>query len=313
MSKKQRPLISFDWAIKNVLRQKPNFVILEGFLSELLKQDVKINNILESESNSYSNEEKINKIDILCESIEKEIFLIELQYNSEIDYFYRMLYGASKIITNHMKSGFQYSEVKKVYSVNIVYFDLGHGDDYVYYGTTNFEGIHKHDVLDLSKSQKEIFKHESISKIFPEYYIIKVNKFNDHANTSLDEWIYYLKNSELPYNYSAKGLEEAEEILNIMQMNEQERIDYDAHQKSLAISYNVIETAKIESREAGREEGLAIGKAEGIAEESARALSEKETIVCNAYDKVKDINFVAEITSFSNEQVIEILKKNGLL
>ncbi|MBP7215526.1 MAG: hypothetical protein KBA52_07820 [Candidatus Kapabacteria bacterium] len=48
MSKK---LIRFDWAIKRLLRNKSNFVVLEGFLSELLFDDIKIEQILESESN----------------------------------------------------------------------------------------------------------------------------------------------------------------------------------------------------------------------------------------------------------------------
>ena len=47
-----RKLVSFDWALKKLLRSKANFDILEGFLSELLKEDIIIIKILESESNS---------------------------------------------------------------------------------------------------------------------------------------------------------------------------------------------------------------------------------------------------------------------
>jgi predicted transposase/invertase (TIGR01784 family) len=298
MSMQGRPLISFDWAIKNVLRQKPNFGILEGFLSELLKVDLVITNILESESNSEERESKINKVDILCESASKELMLVELQYNSENDYFHRMLFGASKIIVNFMKEGYKYKEVRKIFSINIVYFDLGQGDDYVYYGKTSFEGIHKHDQLQLSLKQKEMFQYHNICQIFPEYYIIKVNKFNDVAKSSLDEWIYYLKNNSLPENYRARGLEQVEAKLKYLDMDEQARINYDAHQKELAISSNVIETAILE--------GEARGEARGEAKK-------EEKIVCNAYKKVKDIAFVAEISSLNNEQVLEILKKNGLM
>ena len=38
---KTKHLIQFDWAIKTILRNKANFLIIEGFLSELLKTDVK--------------------------------------------------------------------------------------------------------------------------------------------------------------------------------------------------------------------------------------------------------------------------------
>jgi hypothetical protein len=46
-----RKLVSFDWAIKRILRSKVNFEVLEGFLSELLYDDIKILEVLESESN----------------------------------------------------------------------------------------------------------------------------------------------------------------------------------------------------------------------------------------------------------------------
>ena len=49
-----KQLVRFDWAMKRLLRQKDNFVILEGFLSELLGEDILIRNILESESNKES-------------------------------------------------------------------------------------------------------------------------------------------------------------------------------------------------------------------------------------------------------------------
>ncbi|MCL1794729.1 MAG: hypothetical protein FWG34_12780 [Oscillospiraceae bacterium] len=40
--KKDRTLVSFDWALKSILRQKENFDILEGFLSDLLNEKITI-------------------------------------------------------------------------------------------------------------------------------------------------------------------------------------------------------------------------------------------------------------------------------
>ena len=45
----EKRLVRFDWAIKYLLRNKAHFVILEGFLSELLKEDVEIEQILDTE------------------------------------------------------------------------------------------------------------------------------------------------------------------------------------------------------------------------------------------------------------------------
>ena len=106
-----RPLISFDWAIKRLLRQKANFGILEGFLTVLLKEDITIQSIGESESNPEQALSKINKVDILCETSDRKVILIELQYNSENDYFHRMFFGTSKAVIDRMSEGYIYDKV----------------------------------------------------------------------------------------------------------------------------------------------------------------------------------------------------------
>ena len=56
-----RCMISFDWVIKRLLRQKANFGILEGFLSELLRCNIIIKNIGESEGIRTNRDDKSNK------------------------------------------------------------------------------------------------------------------------------------------------------------------------------------------------------------------------------------------------------------
>jgi hypothetical protein len=121
----RRRLISFDWALKRLLRSKANFGILEGFLSELLRDDIRIVEILESETNKED-------------------------------------------------------------------------EDYVYVGRTTFHGLHKTDALTLSPQQQSLFPERSLAgELFPEYYLIKVNRFDDIARDRLDEWIYFLKHEEI--------------------------------------------------------------------------------------------------------------------
>ena len=197
-------LVNFDWALKNLLRNKANFEIFEGFFAELLLQDIKIKNILESEGNKQTSDDKSNRVDLLAEAASGELILIELQVEGQFDYFHRMLYGASKLITDYMVAGFDYHQVRKVISINIVYFDLGQGEDYIYKGVNEFRGIHKHDILRLSSVQKKNLPEIiNVADIYPEYYILKVNDFDDLAKDSLDEWIYFLKNSEIPDGFSA--------------------------------------------------------------------------------------------------------------
>ncbi len=230
MSKK---LIRFDWAIKRLLRNKANFVVLEGFLSELLFEDIKIKQILESESNQQYEEDKFNRVDILTENENNDLIIIEIQTTYEIDYFHRMAYGTSKVISDNLEKGQKYSEIKKIISVNIVFFDLGQGQDYIYKGQTDFMGIHNKDTLNLSEAQKKTFLKEKVSDIFPEYYLLKVNQFNDVAKNTLDEWIYFLKNDEVKDNFKAKGLKEANDVLDIMRLEEKERYGYNRYLDSL--------------------------------------------------------------------------------
>lgn len=300
----KRPLISFDWAIKRLLRQKANYGILEGFLSELFGFDLTIQSIPESEANSENAFDKTNKIDILCETTSKELILIELQYNHEIDYFHRMLFGTSKLITDYANLGDSYDKIKKVYSINIVYFELGQGDDYIYYGKTEFKGVHKHDILQITNRQKELYKKADIHEIFPEYYIIKVNKFNDIAKDTLDEWIFYLKNDALPEHYKAKGLDKVDAQLMIDKMSKEDYLQYLAYMKEQSINLGTLKSAKIEGWDEGKEEGREEGIEEG-------KIQEKINGILKALKRGKlSIEEIAEDFEVSVDYVLEI-KQNS--
>lgn len=252
-----KKLVQFDWAMKKMLRHKANFDILEGFLSELLDEDVKIKQILDSESNKETEDDRFNRVDLLAEFSSGELVIVEVQNSNEYDYFHRMLFGSSKVITEHIRERQPYAEVKKVISVTIAYFDLGQGKDYVYHGTTVFKGIHKQDVLTLADKQIELYKKKNVHEIFPEYWIIKVGKFSNRVKDKLDEWIYFFKNAEIKKDFSAKGLKAAGEKLDEMKLNEKEAKDYKKYLKELRDIASEQHTKMADARELinkGREE-----------------------------------------------------------
>lgn len=218
--------IRFDWAIKRLLRNKANYDVLEGFLSVLLQQDVKIVKFLESEGNQEAKDDKYNRVDILCEDSKDELIIVEVQNDRAYSYFHRMLYGTSKVITEYIELGQDYEKVRKVYSVNIVYFELGQGSDYVYHGKTEFRGLHDGDILMLSKKQRQLFNREKAGDVFPEYYVLKVNDFDSVAKTPLDEWIDFLKTGNIDDRYTAKGLPQAREKLRVDRLPDEERRAY---------------------------------------------------------------------------------------
>lgn len=260
--------IRFDWAMKRLLRQKANFGILEGFLTTLLGMKIKIKNMLESESNQDDENDKYNRVDMLAENDKGELFLIEVQNNTEYAYFQRMLFGTSKLVTEYIKKGEGYENIRKIYSVNIVYFSLGKGTDIVYHGKTEFRGIHNGDLLELSPFQRQKFNVDAVSDLYPEYYILKVNDFNRMAKNSLEEWVYYLNTGDVPQGAKAPGMEEVKEQLTIDRMNKSERSAYYKHLDNIVILRDNIYT----EREEGRLEGRAEGREEGrIAERKENA------------------------------------------
>ena len=218
-----KPYISFDWALKRLLRDKANFDVLEGFLSTLLEQQVRIDHLLESESNKNDEDAKSNRVDLLCENEKGELLIIEVQGESEFAYFQRILFGTSKLLSEYINRGMNYDNVKKVYSINIVYFDLGQGKDVVYHGKTEFRGIHNDEVLQLSSFQRQRFKVDEVYQLFPEYYILKVNDFNKWSKVPLEQWLYFLSTSDIPEDADAPGLPEAREKMRYMQMSREVR------------------------------------------------------------------------------------------
>jgi predicted transposase/invertase (TIGR01784 family) len=250
----RKKLISFDWAIKRLLRNKANFVVLEGFLSELLFDNIKIEQILESEGNQETEDDKFNRVDILTHNSKNELIIIEIQSTYEIDYFHRMAYGTSKAISENLKKRAKYSEIKKVISINIVYFDLGQGQDYIYRGRTDFKGLHQNDILGLSEKQKQTFVKQEVADIFPEYYLLKVNQFNDVAKDTLDEWVYFLKNSEVKDNFKAKGLKEANEVLDIMRLPKEDHYGYNRYMDSLSLKASEAFSLKTEAEFKAKDE-----------------------------------------------------------
>lgn len=235
--------IRFDWAMKRLLRDKSNYVVLEGFLSTLLNEDLRICRFLESESNQTDETDKFNRADILVEDCKGRLLIVEVQNNRELDYFHRMLYGVSKTISEYINLGDDYDKVRKLYSINIVYFDLGQGKDYVYHGKTIFRGLHNpNDVLKLSVRQQELFIGKDAGDIFPEYYVLRVNDFDKVAKTPLDEWIKFLKTGEIDKEATAKGLPEARERLRIDTLPDVEKRAYYRDMEALRYQRSVIKT-----------------------------------------------------------------------
>lgn len=304
--------IRFDWAIKRLLRQKANFGVLEGFLTVFLGQEVKIVEILESEGNQETEDDKFNRVDIKAKNSEGEIIIVEIQNTSELYYLERILYGACKAVTEHMKLGQTYKEVKKIYSISILYFDLGVGDDYLYIGENNFIGVHTKDQLIVNKKERNVIIKKKPSDIFPTYYLVRVNNFNQVAVTPLEEWVEYLKNGDIREDTTAPGLQEARDKLLYYSMNDADRHAYDEHINAVMIQNDVLGTARIEGHTEGFIEGHLEGHLEGMKEgrEKGRKegreegrMEERIEIAKAMLAKGISIEMISELTGLPTEEI----------
>ena len=292
--------------MKRLLRNKANYAVLEGLMQSLLNEKFKITKFLESESNQYSENDKFDRVDILAENEKGELTIFEIQNTRELTYFHRILYGVSKVITDYIDLGDDYDKVRKVYSINIVYFTLGQAKDYVYHGKTVFQGLHdSNDILKLSNRQSEVFFGDSFEKgkktqreageIFPEYYLLCVDKFDKLAVDNLDEWIRFLKTGEIEDSPKAPGLADARKCLDLDKLSVAERNDYLRHMENLRYQRSVIAT--------GYDDGLQEGRAEGRAEgEKNKALQ----IAKKMFDKGLDINVIMDMTNLTQEEIEQL-------
>ena len=253
---KTRTLISFDWAIKNVLRDKANYDVLEGFLSTLLEKDIKILSLLESEGNQEYETDKFNRVDLIVEDEAGNIYVIEVQTGWERYYLQRLLYGSSKLIVDHMKLGDSFAKVKKVISISILYFLLGEGeDDYLYKGTTEFYGMNTNETLRLNPQKRAALvarEIHSASNIFPEYYLIEVERFQDIINKNIDEWVYFFKNSEVKNEFKSKNIQAAAEKLDLLKMPLEKRRAYEKYLINKASEKDMIDSAHEQGIEKGK-------------------------------------------------------------
>lgn len=296
--------IRFDWAIKHILRDKANFDILEGLISVLIGEEVKIVELLESESNQENDRDKFNRVDIKAKNSEGHIIIIEVQLTRQLYYLERILYGTCKAITEHINIGDKYDQVKKVYSISILYCDYGHGDDYVYHGQTVFKGIHTGNDLLVNMKEEGVIVPHLPREVFPEYYLVRVNAYDKIPETPLDEWMTYLKTGKIKEDTRTPGLQEVREKLRVLSMTPKERRAYDEHIDNIMVQNDVLDTARDEGRSEGLAEGLAEGRAEGLAEGRAEGRSEamKEVARAMKEQKLPYDNIIA-ITGLSKEEI----------
>ncbi|MDR3001424.1 MAG: hypothetical protein LBU89_09190, partial [Fibromonadaceae bacterium] len=146
-----------------------------------------------------------------------------------------------------------------------------------------------------------------IKDIYPEYYLLKVDRFRDIVKSKLDEWMYYLKNSSIKPDFAAPGLSEADERLEYSRLSPEDRRSYDKHVDNRRSEKSTIYTAKLEGKAEGHAEGKAEGKLEGRAEGKLEGKAEG---ILQVAKKMKaegvSVDIILKVTGLSNEDIAKL-------
>lgn len=223
-----RTLVSFDWALKGILRDQANFDVLAGFLSALLAEEVQVVRLLESGASQGCAADS-NRIDLLVQDRQGVSLIVVLQSSYTSRDLIRLPIEAAHLIMQHLEAGKRYG-VRKLISIRFCHFPLGADDenpDYIYHGVNQFHGRHN----DKYPARK--------ADIFPEYYLIAPAQFPDEVKNALDEWIYFFKHDEIPAEFQANQIQTARQKLDLRQLSDEARRDYEQFVLTKAVEHTV--------------------------------------------------------------------------
>lgn len=263
--------VRFDWAIKRLLRQKANFGVLEGFLTVFIGEPITILEILENHGEPRIVEDKYNRLDIKVLNTRGEIIIIEIQNIHEMHYLKRKLYGSAQTLTDYTYLEDSLSEIKKIYCISILYFKIDSGTDYIYRGYDRLTALHTGNNLRIQEKERDAIVSRPPSGILCENIIILANDYNNGtADTPIDEWMHYLKDTAITPDSKTPGLAEASGCLKYNSLSQGERYAYRTYIDDIMIDDQAIEAQRIEGRAERHKPAIAENYMKGREEERLR-------------------------------------------
>lgn len=289
-----KPLVSFDYAIKYLLKDKGDYSIVEGFISALLKtkgyKDVKIVALLESESNKEDSKSKRSLADLIVEDEDHQKYIIEIERNVKDSFIHKSLFNTSRLIVDNLAQRIDYTQILKVFHISLLYFPIGNGNGAIYHGKTIIHEVETNDKLSVHIKNQETQEVFDATDILPEYFYISVPLFNGRLEKEMDDWLHVMKYDEIPENYHSPYMAQVAEKLSILKMTQDERNRYMYYQKKLYNDRDELQAAEARGREEGRED-------------------KSIEIAINILKQNTDPKFVASVTGLSIDDVLKLKNK----
>lgn len=273
-------LISFDFAIKYLLRDKGNYDIVEGFISALLKEQgyppVKILALLDTESNKEQYSQKKNLADLIVEDEQHHKYIVEIERQEVNNFVHKSCFNTSRLIVDQISSGNDYLGIKKIFHISLLYFKVG--ESVIYHGKTIVRELETQEKLSIHIEDINENVYDA-TEIFPEYIFISVPQFNDKVEREIDEWLYVIKNSDVSPEFKSPYMKRVAEKLSVLKMNAETQNDYYRYMKDVATYKNAIDTAE--------RKGVRL-------------------VASNMLAKGQSVDFISEVTGLSKSEIVAL-------
>ncbi len=272
-----------DIVFKTFFSRKGNEKFLIEFLSALLKIEIKTISIREEVNlEQLSPQEKGGRLDLQAELNEGIIVSIELQICNHHDMENRTTFYSSKVLSQATERGSNYREIKQVYMINILDYELLGFEEYV---SESVIVLDKHRDYEVLKGLK--------------WYFIELPKFRQKhpdMNEKLNQWLVFIDDYD-------RGLVKMAEKKNKTLEKAREEMNYltgDAAVRRLAELREKWEMDERSGRDYAKEEGIKEGKQLGAKEK-------QKEMIRKMVAKNFSIDMISEITELSKAQIEEYL------
>jgi predicted transposase/invertase (TIGR01784 family) len=296
-----KTLISFDYAIKYLLKHKGDYDIVEGFISALLEEQgygpVKITALLDSETNKEQQLLKKSIADLIVEDVEGQKYIVEIERQFTTQFIHKACFNTSRLIVDSIGSSEDYTTIKKVFHISLLYFTWGNMSKPLYHGQTIIREVETKEPLEVHLADLGGRIYDA-SHIFPEYILVSIPLFDDTIRKELDEWLYVMKHSEVRDDFKSPYMKKVAERLNILTMDAYEKDEYYRYIKETLTQRDTISAAE----EKGQARGVQQGMQQGIQ-------YEKLEIAKNMLRKGYQADTVLDLTGLSKEELERLRKE----
>ena len=261
-----------DFVFKNIFGSEKNSKILISFLNATLKSKDLITSveIKNTDLNKGYIEDKFSRLDVKATTSNEEIINIEIQLKNEYNMIKRSLYYWSKLYSEQLNEGEDYSILKRTICINILNFK--------YLKTRKFHSGYR---------LKEIYSNEELSDV-AEIHFIEIPKLEEGSDEKdmLVAWIEFLKDPESEkvrsLEMSIDEIRQAKDELIRMSNDDTQRELYEMRAKTLKDKISALNEAERKGMQKGMQKGIKEGMQKG---EKKKALEIAKSMIDMGLDK----------------------------